>query len=90
MFGGQILRWERKSKGDIIATMIAFVVLGSIIITGTLTMALRERSLLFTIWCGAGSCFVARIIVLCVRGGIAELRRRQRNMTQDQDQKPPT
>jgi len=84
MFGGPTKPWEQKSKGDIIATMIAFVVLGSIYIADALTTALRESSLFVSMWCLAGLCFVAVIVAICLRGGITELRRRRRSMT------PPT
>jgi hypothetical protein len=89
MFGGQIKSWEQKTKGDIIATMTAFVILGGFIITETLAMALRERSLFMTIWCVGGSSYVAVIIVVCLRGGITELRRRQKSIPQNREHQPP-
>jgi hypothetical protein len=92
MFGGPTKSWEQKSKGDIIATMIAFVVLGGIVIINTLTTALtmwREHSLFAAIWCVAGLCFVAAIVVIYLRGAITELRRRRRSMTHSKEHQPP-
>jgi hypothetical protein len=90
MFGGRTTPWEQKTKGDIIATMIAFVIIGSIIITGTFSMALRERSLWVTIWCITGASFAAALVAVSIRGGIYELRKRRKDTTQNQEHRPPT
>jgi hypothetical protein len=90
MFGGLTQPWEQKSKGAIIFIMIASLILGGIEITKTLTAALREPSLFVAIWEVAGSCIVTLIVVIWLRGGITELRRRRRSMMQNLEHQPPT
>ena len=84
MIHGPTTPLEQRTNRDIIVTIIAFIILGTIIISGTLSVTLPGGNLLTTIWGIGGSCFVAGIVIGTVRAGMTELRRRRTGMAQNQ------
>jgi hypothetical protein len=89
MIHGPATPLEQRTNRDIIVTIIATFILGSIIIVGTLAITLPRGNLFSAIWGIGGASFVATIIAGNFRAGTTELRRRRRSMIKNQEHQPP-
>jgi len=89
MIHGPTTPLEERTNRDIIVTMIAFLVFGSIIVIGTLSITLPGGNVFTTIWGIGGASFAAGIVIGSIRTGMAELRRRRRGDSQNQTQQSP-
>ena len=79
---------EQRTTGNIISTIVAFILIGGFLITTTIISALRDGGVFSRVWYFGGATFTVMIVVGGVWRGIAELRRRRRHKARNQENEP--
>jgi hypothetical protein len=67
------------SDGEIIAQIVAFVVIGAFLITGSVVLGLRRGDLFSVAWSAFGILLVATLLARSIPQAVIELRRRKAN-----------
>jgi len=70
-------RWNEMTRGDIIATLIAFTLIGGVIVSFSIYSFIRSDSGLARLFSASGALFTVSVVIITYVQALRELRRRR-------------